>query len=501
MNIRSGQVRVGRLRTERVRNLFLVLCASASVWLLSSCEVGPDYKRPAQHMPTTFKAATTQQASTQPAVAHLEQDWWKLFGDAELNRLEERAVVANPGLQAAMQRVEEARAAAGIAKSEFYPLITFDPSFERSRTPANPNNNNGNNFSLRARTSNNIQVPFDLSYEVDIWGRVRRNYEASRATAFASADDYEVVLQTLEADVASDYFALRLYDAQIEIYDKTVQSYKNQLRLTQQQKKAGLVGQTDVAQAEAELQATYTEQIEAMRNRDDEEHAIATLLGIPASEFSIAHGQYTNTPPIIPVGLPATLLCRRPDVAEAEQNLVTANAQVGVAIATALPKLTLTGSAGFESFNVKDTFNWEQRAWSFGPSISAPIFEGGLLKYGIEEAKAKYAELLATYRGSVLQAIQDVEDSLVDLHRRADEASAQEAAVRASQEYLRLSDVQYRQGLVSYLQIIDADRTLLTNQLAAAQILNGRLTSTVLLIKALGGGWESRQATTQANVP
>ena len=491
---------------HRARNLVLALCVSGSLWLFSSCKVGPTYNRPPQHLPTTFKAATTQE-TTRPV---LSSDWWKLFNDAELNTLEVNAILANPGLEAAMQRVEEARAQAGIAKSQLYPLVSFDPSFERrSRIPPGSDhdtthrNASGTTITTtpHAHTGNTITLPIDLSYEVDIWGKIRRNYEAAKATAFASADDFQLVLQTLEADVASDYFALRLYDAEVQIFGETVESYRAQLQLTQQQFRAGLVGQTDIAQAETALDSTLTEQIEAVRNRENEQNALAILLGKPPAEFSVQVGQLNPDPPIIPAGLSGDLLERRPDVAEAEENLIAANAQIGVAIGSALPSLTLTGSAGFESFDVQHALNWSQRAWSFGPSISAPIFEGGLLKYGIDEAKAHYAELVATYRSSVLQALADVENSLVDLHRRAEEADAQTAAVRDSQAYLRYSNVEYRQGLISYLQIIDAERTLLINEVAAATILNERLTSTVLLIKALGGGWEQHRSTTQPHAP
>lgn len=518
------------------RVLSLLACLSVALLVLSSCEVGPNYKRPDQHLPTTFRAATTRENTTRPALGH---DWWRLFNDPELNALESQAITANPGLIAAMQRVVEARAQAGIAKSQLYPFVSFNPSFQRSRNPGGTSSGFVNNSSTgttgsggtttgsgtgtttgtgtgtttgsgtggttvartssgsSAHTGNVISLPFDVSYEVDIWGKIRRNYEAAQANALASADDWEVVLQTLEADLATDYFALRLYDAQIDIYNQTVQSYRSQLKLTQQQLKAGLVGQTDIAQAETELDSTLTEQIEAVRNRDDEVIAIAILLGKPPQELSIPKGQLNQHLPQIPAGLSGDLLERRPDVKEAEENLIAANADIGVALGEALPSLTLTGSAGFESTHVADALNWSQRAWSLGAGLSAPLFEGGLLKYGIEDAKAKYAELVATYRAAVLQALADVENSLTDLHRRAEEAHAQIAAVRDSQAYLHYSDVQYRQGLISYLQIIDAERTLLTNELAAAQILNERLTSTVLLIKSLGGGWEAKQAATR----
>jgi multidrug efflux system outer membrane protein len=382
-------------------------------------------------------------------------------------------------------------------------VLSLDPSFTRSRTPSN--NSGGGNVSVvvpggggvtttgqanGGRTINNIRIPFDLTYEIDVWGRVRREYQASSAQAMASEIDFEVVLQTLEADVAQNYFNLRFLDLEALIVGQTVESYRKQLDLTRKQFRAGLVGQTDMAQAESQLNSTLTQEIDIRRQRLDAEHALAVLLGRTPSEVDVAVMPLDLEPPVVPSGLPAELLRRRPDVAEAEQNLIAANAQVGVAVANFYPRINLNAAAGFQSFDLAHALDWEQRIWSLGPSISLPLFTGGQLQSSLDQARARYDELVANYRGIILGAVRDVEDGLTDLRLRADAAQAQEQAVRSSREYLRLAQLQYQQGLISYLTVIDAERTLLTNELSAAQILNQRLTSTVLLIKALGGGWE-----------
>ena len=463
-----------------LRHVFLAM----SLCALTSCAVGPNYQRPPQAMPTTYKSATSQPAVAAP----LTMRWWQLFGDPELNSLEESTLNENPTILAAMARVEQARAAARVTKSQFYPTITLDPSIERGRTPINTSVNNSGRTSV---TSTEVLIPFDLTYQVDAWGRVRRAYEAARAQYQASQDDFEVVMLTLQADVAQNYFALRSLDAQDKILASTVDAYRQQLDLTQTQLKAGLVSPTDQAQALAVLHGAIALEIEVRRMRADTEHALAILLGRSPSELTLPSDPLDLLPPVIPAGLPADLLRQRPDVAEAEQNLAAASASIGVAKAELYPTISLTGDAGFESFDVGHALDWEQRIWSVGAGASAPIFEGGRLQANLDQARARYQELAATYRNSVLGAIRDVEDSLTDMHLRADEASAEAEAVKASAEYLRLSNIQYHQGLVGYLQVIDAERTLLANKLIAEQTHNLRMASTVLLIKALGGGWEA----------
>jgi multidrug efflux system outer membrane protein len=398
-----------------------------------------------------------------------------------------------------MARVAQARAAARVTQSQFYPVVTLDPALNRSRTPAGRISSNGSlggGNSSGGRTSNSYRIPFDVSYEVDIWGRVRRLSEAAIAQVRATEDDYEVVLQTLEADVAQDYFSIRSLDAQAQILAKNVESFRQQVSLTQTQQKAGLVGPIDVLQAQTQLNSTIAQEVETRRQRTDLEHALAVLLGRSPSELAIADRPLDLVPPAIPAGLPSDLLRRRPDVAQAEENLVTANAQVGVATALFYPTVRLTGAAGFESIDLQHSLDWENRVWSIGPSISFPLFNGGQLDANLEQTRQRYQELSATYRGVVLAAYRDVEDSLTDLHLRADAASAQNQAVTEAREYLRLAQVQYKGGLMPYLQVIDAERTLLTAELSAAQILNQRLISSVLLIKSLGGGWEARELAT-----
>jgi multidrug efflux system outer membrane protein len=474
-----------------------LLTACACALIGASCALGPNYKRPPEHMPTTYKGATTREVG-EPG---LQRDWWRLFGDPALDRLEEELVAANPSVQAAMAQVAAERAVAGIAKSEFYPTITLDPSIQRGQFPVRQVNGAtgslSNSTSDHSETTTTVEVPFDLNYEIDVWGRVRRGYEAALATYQASADDYEVVLQTAEADLAQGYFNLRSLDDQEEILRRTIESYRVQVELTSKQLQAGLVGQIDYVQAEEQLDSTITQQLEINRQRADQEHAIAILLGRAPSDLSLGLAPLNLVPPRVPAGLPSELLLRRPDVAEAEQNLIANNAQIGVAQANFFPAISLSGLAGFESFDVQHALDWENRIWSIGANASLPIFEGGQLTSQLEQAKSLYLAQVATYRGTVLQAIDDVETSLTDLHWRADEARAQHRAVQESRDYVRLSNLEYQQGLISYLQVIDAERTLLTNELSAAQILNERFVSTVLLIKALGGGWDAQAAATR----
>jgi multidrug efflux system outer membrane protein len=495
----SRQTQPNRMTVQRILpSMGLALVCATLCALIPSCTVGPNYKRPDEQLPTTFRSPATQLAP-----GTLGRDWWQLFGDPVLDQLIQDARAANTDVQAAMARVAQARAAARVTGSQFYPVITADPSMSRNRTPSTGNpafatvggggttaGGSSTGAGAGGRTVSSYRIPFDLTYEVDIWGRVRRSYEASQASARASAYDFEVVLQTLESDVAQNYFNIRFLDLQARIVGQTVESYRRQLDLTNKQFRAGLVGQTDMAQAESQLNSTLTQEVEIQRQRLDAEHALAVLLGRPASDVTVAVMPLDLAPPPIPQILPGELLRRRPDVAEAEQNLVAANANVGVAIANFYPTLQLNAAAGFQSTDFQSILNWQQRFWSIGPSLAMPIFEGGRLTASLEQARARYDELVATYRGTVLGAVRDVEDSLTDLRLRAEAARVQELAVRSSREYLRLAQLQYTQGLISYLTVIDAERTLLNNELSAAQILDQRLTSTVLLIKSMGGGWE-----------
>jgi len=458
---------------------------AAALLTLASCTVGPDYERPALEMPEGYKSATPEEAKA----PGLDPGWWKLFGDPLLTELEEAAIRANQDLQAAIARVDQARAATRLVRSDLFPAIIFDPTVDRVRTSPNAARANG-----RALAATDIRIPFDLSYEVDLWGRIRRSIEASEAQARASANNLVVVLHTIQADVAQTYFSLRLFDSQIEIVGRNLESYRRQLSLLQTQFRAGLVGKITVVQAETQLDSVVAQQADLRRQRADLEHALATLLGRPPSGLTIPAKPLDLTPPTIPAGLPADLLRRRPDVAEAEQNLAAASAQIGVATAEFYPALRLNAAAGFESLDLRHLPDWQSRIWSIGAGLVAPIFQGGRLDANLKQARARFEELLAVYRGRVLIAFRDVEDALTDLHHQSEAAEAQTRAVESAREYLRLAETQFQQGLLNYFQVIDAQRTLLTNELSSAQLLNQRLGSTVLLIKAIGAGWEAEAA-------
>ena len=501
--------------------------------LMVSCTTGPDYHRPSLKMPANYKSATGREAA-QPGVG---QDWWRLFNDPDLNALAEEALTANQNLKAAMARVAQARASARSVKSSFFPVVTLDPSATRSRTPGVDTSSNSSSNGLSevssaisqvskivgqvetlaqggatntasggssqaamsatgtsapANTNNSFRIPFDLSYEIDIWGRVRRSYESAQAQARASLYDLEVVRQTLLADLARNYFNLRSLDAQGEILGRNLALYQEQVDLTGNQYRAGLINETNLLQAKVQLESTRAQAADTQRQRTDLEHAIAILLGRAPVEFSLEVRPLDATPPVIPAGLPSDLLRQRPDVAEAEQSLVSASAEIGVAKADFFPAVKLTGAAGFQSADLKNVLDWKNHAWSIGPNVSLPIFKGGQLRANLQKAKARYDELEATYRNNVLKAFSDVEDSLTDLHLRADAAEAQAKAAAAAREYLRLTQIQYQTGVVDYLHVVSAEQSLVSNELSEAQILNQRMASTVLLIKALGGGWDSQ---------
>jgi multidrug efflux system outer membrane protein len=458
-----------------MKSLHLSLLALAT----ASCAVGPDYERPAVNAPAAYRSATAGDSAT----PSMDRRWWTLFGDPRLVDLEEEAARANPDLRAAIARVTEARAAARVTDSAFFPSLSANPSASRSRSSANGPRGTG-------QTSNDFVLPLDFGYELDVWGKVRRSSEASHAQLQASEDDSEVVLQSIQGEVARNYFTLRSLDSQADILRRTVDVYRQQLSLLETQFQVGLVGRITVVQQESQLYSTMTQEVEVRRARANVEHALAILLGRPPSEYSLASSPLDLAPPKVPVGLPSQLLRRRPDVAGAERLLAAASAQIGVAVAQFYPDLRITGGVGLESADLRHLFEWQSRIWTLAAGAVLPLFEGGQLEAGVDLARARYEESLANYHGRVLSAFRDVEDALTDLHLRADAADAQSKAVASSREYVTLSETQFRQGLVGYLQVTDAQRTLLVNELAAAQLLNERLVSTVQLIKALGAGWE-----------
>ncbi|HLX96945.1 MAG TPA: efflux transporter outer membrane subunit [Verrucomicrobiae bacterium] len=451
--------------------------------------IGPDYQSPTNSVPAAYKAADLGSwKEGRPLDTVPKGNWWAIYNDTNLNALEARALSANQELQAAIARVDQSRATARVARSALLPGLDLAPSFDRQRYSPNAEPSFG---SLTAST---FSTPLDLSYEVDLWGRVRRGFESARADAQASLADFYNVLLTLQSDVAQNYFALRSLDAEIATVTGTVELRREQVKLVRSRYDGGIGSQLEVAQAETELATTEAEAASLAQRRDELENAIAILVGSNPSDFhlpALNPGSWAPPPPMIPAGLPADLLERRPDVAAAERKLASANAQIGVAKAAFFPVLTLTGSGGYVSGDLDTLFNWDSRTWSFGPSVSLPIFAGGRNRANYKRSQAAYTEAVALYRQQVLVAFGDVEDSLSDIRHLADQAEAQERAVANARRAAGLADDRYRSGIVSYIEVVDADRDALTAERANAELAGQRLIASVQLIKALGGGWET----------
>lgn len=456
------------------RPLPVLAVASLGV-LLTSCAVGPDYKRPEIATPTAFKEAAP---AAQPQV--LADTWWTLFGDAELTKLVERGLAANLDLKVAVARLDQAQALTRSSRGDLFPSAALAPTARRARAVS----------SGVGRVSESYALPVSLSYEVDLWGRVRRQLEYYRGLERASQAELAVVRQTVASDIVTGYFTLGLYDLQLDILEKNLGLFREQLVLTETKSKAGLALPTDLLQARTQLNSATNQLIDVRRARVKQEHAVAVLLGEMPSTFSLPRRALAATIPLAPSGLPSDVLNRRPDVAAAEQTLLATNARIGIAQANFLPSITLTGSGGFQSSALDDLTDWSNRVWSIGPSINLPLFQGGQLRAALAQSRAAYEQQVATYRSTVLQAFQDVEDQLSDLALLAEKATSLEETLASAREYSRLTELQYRQGLTTYLQVIDANQTLLTNELSAAQTLNQRLAATVLLVRALGGGWQ-----------
>ena len=395
---------------------------------------------------------------------------------------------SNQNLKASVARVEQARATARVARADLMPAVSLDPSFVRQRYSPNQNPSFG------SITANAFSVPLDLSYEIDLWGRVRRGFQSARADAQASLADYYNVLLTLQADVAQNYFALRSLDAEIGTVAATVGLRKEQVRLVRSRFEDGIGNELDVARAETELATTESDAASLARRRSELENALAILIGSNPSSFSlpaITNASWMPVPPSIPAGLPAELLERRPDVAQAERQLAASNARIGVAKGAFFPVINLTASGGYLSGDIQTLFNWDSHVWSIGPSISLPIFAGGRNLAGYRRAQGAFQESVARYRQQVLVAFGDVEDSLAGIRYLAEQSAAQQRAVVNARRAADLAGERYRSGIVSYLDVVDAERQALQVEQVNDQLIGQRLNATVQLIKALGGGWEA----------
>lgn len=453
---------------------------------ISGCAVGPRYVRPVTEAPPAWKTAVDPK-HWQPAAPRDGQPlsaWWDVFNDPLLADLERQALEANQDLRQAIARVEQARATARVSRADLLPTLDVNPSYDHFQRSSSSFGGSG------SFTGDIYSVPLDLSYEVDLWGRVRRSFEAARAEAAASLAAQRGVLLTVTSDVARQYFLLHQLDTETDILRQTVELRRAALQLAKERAAGGVVSQLDVARANTEFATAEAELADVQRRRGETENALAVLCGRPAPAFTLDAGALKGEPPAIAAGVPSTLLERRPDVAEAERLLAAANAEIGVAQAAFFPVLRLTGSAGYVSSELESIFDTSSHVWSVGPSLSLPVFAGGRNTANLQATKAAYDEALGAYRQRVLVAFADVENALANLQWLGEQAQAQTHVVDAAREAAQLSDSRYQQGLVNYLEAVDAERQRLQAERTAVQILNSRLAATVLLIKALGGEWQ-----------
>ncbi|WP_256988631.1 efflux transporter outer membrane subunit [Bordetella genomosp. 9] len=473
--------------------------------VLAGCSVTPTYEHPAVQTPPAYKEAgpmvlAGEQSSNwkpaQPSEAIARGEWWRVFNDQDLDSLEGRALQANQELKAAAARLDQARALVKNARASVYPEVNAGLGATRQRqSPASQGLSDGD--ATQASTLYRAQV--GVLYEADLFGRVSAAVDAATADEQRSEALFRSVLLALQADVAQQYFQVRELDAEAALFQRTVVLRQQSMDLVQRRFDEGDITEIDVARAKTELASARSEALSIARRRAVAEHALATLLGNTPAEFSIPPRPLTRIRIAVPAGLPSALLERRPDIAAAERSMAAANARVGIARSAFFPSLSLTGALGFESGQLGDLFNWSSRTFLLGPlvgtALSLPLFDGGRRQAGVDRARASYEEHVANYRGTVLDAFREVEDNLANLRILADQGMEQDAAVSASERAARLSHMQYREGSISYLDVIDADRTVLLQQRAAVQLDGERARSTVNLIRALGGGWAFDQPT------
>jgi NodT family efflux transporter outer membrane factor (OMF) lipoprotein len=450
----------------------------------------------------------------EPSDAALHGNWWELFGDPQLNALEEQVNVSNQNIAAAFAGFMQARAVVKEARSQYFPTLTVSPSVSRTRSSANlaagttvsttgTGGATGGTAAVAGssgRVFNDFDLPFDASWTPDLWGRVRNTVKGDVAAAQASAADLENTRLTAQAELAVDYYELRTQDTLKQLLDQTVVAYQESLELTKAQYETGIGTDEAVAQAEIQLKSTQAQDTNLGIARAQYEHAIALLVGQPASAFSIPAEPLKASPPAIPLGVPSQLLERRPDVAASERLMAQANAQIGIAKAAYFPTLTLSAAGGFESASVSDWLTWPSRFWSVGPTLAETLFDAGLRRATVQQFQAAYDQTAATYRQTVLTAFQQVEDNLAGLRLLSIQLQQQDDAVASSQRFLNIATDRYKLGLDPYLDVITAQTAFLSNQQTAVTLRMQQLTDSVQLIEALGGGWNAGQLPSQPDI-
>ena len=483
-----------------------LLLAIACVLLLTpACMVGPNYKRPAADVPAAFKEPPSDNPDeisrwkpAQPSEAAPRGKWWEVYNDPQLNALEEQVNISNQNVLLAAAQFREAADAVRIARSALFPTITTSPSYVRSESSSTLFNVSAGNLTSGQR--NIYDLPGNISYAVDIWGSIRRTVRADVATAQASFAQLQNARLSYQSTLAEDYFNLRGTDRDIDLLNNTVKSYQDYLTLTQERFNAGVASGADVSQAQAQLDTAEAQLIDYGVARAQYEHAIAILVGKPPAQLSIKMSPIDIEPPPVPVGVPSILLERRPDIAAAEREMAAQNEEIGITTAAYYPSLTLSASGGLESGQFYNWLTWPSRFWSIGPTLAETVFDAGKRHAQVAQARAGYDATVATYRQTVLTGFQQVEDNLAALRVLESEARAEDAAVKAAQEALNIATYQYKAGTIDYLSVITEQTILLTDQVQAVNILTRRMGASVLLIEALGGGWNASQLPSQTDL-
>ena len=452
---------------------------------LTGCVVGPKYHPPAVQAPPSYKEAEGWKPA-QPNDQNLGGSWWTIFQDTQLNALEDQVNVSNQNLKAAESQYRQSRAVLRYYRADYYPTVTAGPSATRTRVSANA----PTSTLLRGVTYNNFVFPFDVSYQADVWGRVRKTVESYREQAQASAADLATVNLSMHADLAIDYFEARSLDAEEQLLNSTVKEYEQALELNENRFQGGVASEVEVEQARTQLETTRAQAVDVGVARAQYEHAVAILIGKPPAEFSLAPLPLTAPPPHVPISLPSELLERRPDIAASERLVASANAQIGVAKSAYYPIISLGASGGFESSAITTLINGPSGLWSIGLSAVGTVFDVGRRRALNDQARAAYDYQVATYRENVLTGFQQVEDNLAAVRILENEAKVQNEAVVAAQRSLDLSVTRYKGGVTSYLEVITAQSAALADEVTAVNILGRQMANTVLLIQALGGGWD-----------
>jgi NodT family efflux transporter outer membrane factor (OMF) lipoprotein len=482
----------------RVAGILILLLVSAG------CMVGPNYRRPSAPAPPAFKeeppvnfkeAEAAGWKPSQPGDAYAKGRWWELYNDAALNALEEQVSVSNQNVLQAEAQYRQAKAAVGVARAALSPTVTTAPSITAAEGGAAAGSSSGASGFRKS-----FNLPFNVAWEPDLWGNIRRGVTASAATAQSLAANVANARLLYQAELAQDYFGLHGNDGEAELLTRTAASYEEYLTLTRNRVSAGVASDLDVAQAETQLYQVQSQLMDLGVQRAAFEHAIAILIGKAPADLAIPVVTLNTLPPPVPLGVPSELLERRPDIAGAERQVAAANEQIGIAVAAFYPNLSLTGSAGLESSSLAKWFTWPSRFWSVGPQLAATLFDAGRRRVVVVEQRAAYDATVAAYRETVLTAMQQVEDNLAALRILAGEADKVRQTIQAANRALEISTAQYRSGTASYLPVITAQATLLGADVTALTLLTRRLTASVLLIEGLGGGWNAAQLPTKQDV-